>query len=62
MRSYFNQLITPYNYFFAYRTGKGCIFGVNQLMIGQVLLGFESLAAILAGEFRRRRMGLEMTT
>lgn len=62
MRSYFNQLITPYNYFFAYRTGKGCVLAVYQLMIGQVLLGFESLAAILAGKFRRCRVGLEMTT
>lgn len=57
-----SQSIFPFESGRAMRTGKGCLLTVYQFMIGQVLLGFESLAAILAGESCRRRMGLEVTT
>lgn len=44
-----------------YRTCERCLLAMYQLMIGQVLLGFKSFAAILASKSRRCRMSLEMT-
>lgn len=45
-----------------YRTCERCLLAVNQFVIRQILLGFESLAAVLAGESRRRGVSLEVTT